>query len=88
MPQLDLTTYNLTSAMLLIAFWTYFSLLYVAVSYASQKTAAAYYFKFYYILSALLIVYALEVENNKTDSLDLESSSDSTTGVVGSVKSA
>lgn len=64
MPQLDLTTYNFASSALLLSFWTYFSLLYVAVSYTSQKVSAAYYFKFYYILAALLVVYALEVENS------------------------
>jgi uncharacterized membrane protein len=69
MPQLDLTTYNFTSVALLLSFWTYFSLLYIAVSYTSQKISAAYYFKFYYILAALLIVYALEVENS-TESSD------------------
>lgn len=65
MPQLDLTSYSFTSVMLLLAFWTYFSLLYVAVSYTSQKLAAAYYFKFYQILATLLIVYALEVEKSE-----------------------
>lgn len=68
MPQLDLTTYNVTSVLLLLSFWTYFSLLYVAVSYTSQKISAAFYFKFYYILAALLIVYALEVDNSEESS--------------------
>lgn len=65
MPQLDLTSYSFTSVMLLLAFWTYFSLLYVAVSYTSQKLASAYYFKLYQVLATLLIVYALEVEKSE-----------------------
>jgi hypothetical protein len=64
MPQLDLVTYNITSSLLLASFWTYFTVLYVAVSYTSQKISAAYYFKFYTILSSILIVYALEVNNS------------------------
>jgi len=64
MPQLDFTTYNIIGILLLVLFWTYFSVLYVAVSYTSQKLAAAFYFKFYIILVSLLLVYALEVENN------------------------
>lgn len=74
MPQLDLTTYNFASSTLLLSFWTYFSLLYVAVSYTSQKVSAAYYFKFYYILAAMLVVYALEVENSVESVEGFESS--------------
>lgn len=79
MPQLDLTTYNLTSLILLLAFWTYFSLLYVAVSYTSQKIAAAFYFKFYTILVSTLLVYSLEVNNAPACEVTSEE-------VLGSVK--
>lgn len=71
MPQLDLVTYNITGTLLLLAFWTYFSLLYVAVSYTSQKLASAYYFKFYTILISILAVNALEISDNKNTEQNL-----------------
>lgn len=65
MPQLDIVTYNITSSILLVSFWIYFAVLYIAVSYTSQKLAAAFYFKFYIILTSLLIVHSLSSENGE-----------------------
>lgn len=78
MPQLDLSTYNITSTVLLLAFWTYFSLLYIAVSYTSQKIASAYYFKFYIVLISILAVNSLEISNDK----NLDSSENFESSVV------
>ena len=56
MPQLDITVFNTISALLLGLFLTYSAFLYVAVSYSFHKATSAYYFKFYILISALLIL--------------------------------
>ena len=56
MPQLDITTYNSIVTLLFGLFMIYSSLIYVAVSYSFHKAASSYYFKFYILVSALLIL--------------------------------
>lgn len=59
MPQLDLVTYNFINISLFLSFWIYFAVLYIAVSYTMQKISAGIYFKFFMLLSTLLVVYAI-----------------------------
>lgn len=62
MPQLDITTYTITNITLLLAFWIYFSTLYIAVSYTMQKVYVSVYFKFYTILISLISVLSVMEE--------------------------
>lgn len=59
MPQLDLINYGATTLILFFIFWVLFVSLYVAVSYTMQKKNVSIYFKFYMILSTMLIVYSI-----------------------------
>jgi len=67
MPQLELSTFYITSSLLFIAFWAYFAILYIAVSYAMQKNSASIYFKFYIVFISTLSVWSLIAinQNNK-----------------------
>jgi len=56
MPQLDITTYTITNFTLFLAFWAYFSVLYIAVSYTMQKVYVSVYFKFYTIFITILAI--------------------------------
>lgn len=68
MPQLDILNFYIISSILLVTFWTYFAFLYIAVSYTSQKLAAALYFKFYIILLSIIFLYSLDLKNTDDNS--------------------
>lgn len=60
MPQLDMLSYDIVYFGLYGFFWIYFSLLYIAVSYAMQRIRTAIMFKFLTILIALVVVLSVQ----------------------------
>lgn len=69
MPQLDMLSYDIVYYGLYGFFWTYFALLYIAASYASQKVRTAITFKLLSILVALLLVMSVQNVESKDNAV-------------------
>lgn len=59
MPQLDIVTYNFINTSLMLIFWTYFAIMYLAVSYSMQKITVGVFFKFVTTVSTLITVISI-----------------------------
>ena len=72
MPQLDIVTYNFINTSLMLIFWTYFAIMYLAVSYSMQKVTVGVFFKFITTVSTLITV--ISIRNVSFTSLEISNS--------------